>query len=47
MLLLYVETLGSLLDTSLFYLGAGVLLLAGAVVIPRFMRKRAVQGEAS
>lgn len=40
MLLLYFETLGSLLDTSLFYLGAGVLLLLGAVVIPRFMRRR-------
>lgn len=47
MLLLYVETLGSLLDTSLFYLGAGVLLLAGAAILPRFMRKAGKQGGAS
>ena len=47
MLLIYFETLGNLLDTSLFYLGAGVLLLAGAILIPRFMRKPTDQGEAS
>ena len=47
MLLLYFETLGSLLDTSLFYLGAGVLLLVAAMVIPRFMRKRTEEGAAS
>lgn len=49
MLLIYFRTLGNLLDTSLFYLGAGVLMLAGAWFIPRFARKSAatVQGEAS
>ncbi|GEM_PF-1207038 len=39
MLLIYFETLGNLLDTSLFYLGVGVLMLLGAYFIPRFARK--------
>lgn len=44
MLLIYFETLGNLLGTSLFYLGAGVLLLVGAFLIPKFMRKASGQG---
>lgn len=39
MLLIYFRTLGSLIDTSIFYLGAGVLLVAGAIIIPRLARR--------
>lgn len=45
MLLLYFETLGNLLDTSLFYLGAGILLLLGAVIIPRLARRNRTRGK--
>ncbi len=47
MLLIYFQTLGNLLDTSLFYLGAGVLLLTGAAVLPRLMRRKIGQGAAT
>ena len=47
MLLLYFETLGSLLGTSLFYLGAGILLLIGAIVIPKLARRTRKAGEAA
>lgn len=38
MLVIYARTVGTLLDTSLFYLGAGVLLLAGAAIAARLGR---------
>jgi uncharacterized membrane protein len=38
LLLFYVDTLSSLLDSSLFYFGAGILLVAGAIIIPRFAK---------
>jgi len=41
LLLIYFETVGTLLDTSLFYLGAGVIVLASAIVIPWMGRRRA------
>ena len=47
MLLLYFETLGNLLDTSLFYLGAGIVLLAGAIIIPKLARRTRKAGEAA
>ncbi|MGB7335291.1 MAG: DUF2157 domain-containing protein [Salaquimonas sp.] len=47
MLLLYFKTLGTLLDTSLFYLGAGVLLLAGAIILPKFMGRSKNAGAGS
>ena len=38
MLLIYFETVGTLLGTSAFYLVAGVLLLAGVFLVPRLTR---------
>ncbi|MCB1439806.1 MAG: DUF2157 domain-containing protein [Nitratireductor sp.] len=40
MLMIYFRTVGSLLSTSLFYTGAGLLILAGAVVLPKLMKRR-------
>ncbi|KNG94348.1 DUF2157 domain-containing protein [Pseudaestuariivita atlantica] len=40
MLTIYAKTLGDLLGTSLFYLGAGALLLAGAFIATRLGRRR-------
>ncbi len=40
LLILYAQTLGTLIGTAGFYLGAGVILLAGAALAPRLMRKR-------
>jgi len=39
MLLIYFETVGSLIGTSGFYLGAGLLLLFGALVLPKMLRR--------
>lgn len=39
MLVIYFETLGTLLGTSVFYLVAGVVLLAGVIIVPRLTRK--------
>lgn len=39
MLIFYFKTMGSLMDTSLFYFGAGILLVAGAVVLPKVLKK--------
>lgn len=47
MLAIYARTVGTLLDTSLFYLGAGVLLLAGAAIAARISRKTQPDGEAA
>ncbi len=47
MLLLYFKTLGTLLDTSLFYLGAGILLLLGAIFVPRLIGRRSGKEVAS
>ena len=44
MLWIYFETIGTLLGTSVFYAVAGVLLLAGVFIIPRFTRTP-VKGE--
>lgn len=41
LLIVYAETLGSLMGTAGFYLGAGILLLVGALILPRILRKRA------
>ncbi|MCM2563502.1 DUF2157 domain-containing protein [Lutimaribacter sp. EGI FJ00015] len=41
LLILYAQTLGSLIGTAGFYLGAGLILLAGALIAPRLVRKRA------
>lgn len=40
MLLIYFETVGTLLGTSMFYLVAGVLLLAGVFIVPRLTRMK-------
>ncbi|MDR6263733.1 DUF2157 domain-containing protein [Roseobacter sp. N2S] len=40
MLVIYFETVGTLLGTSMFYLAAGVLLLAGVFVVPRMTRMK-------
>ena len=39
MTLIYFTTIGTLLGTSAFYLGAGILLLLGVFLVPRLMRK--------
>lgn len=44
MLLIYAETLGGLLGTSLFYSGAGLIMLGGALVISRLRPGRAISG---
>ena len=41
LLIVYAETLGSLMGTAGFYFGAGLLLLLGALVVPRILRMRA------
>jgi uncharacterized membrane protein len=41
MLLIYFETVGTLIGTSGFYLGAGLLLLFGAIVLPKILKRRA------
>jgi uncharacterized membrane protein len=40
MLMIYLRTVGTLFSTSLFYTGAGLLILAGAVILPRLMKRR-------
>jgi uncharacterized membrane protein len=40
MIWVYAETIGSLLGTSIFYGGIGVLLLAGVFIVPRFTRTK-------
>ena len=40
LLVVYAETLGSLIGTAGFYLGVGVILLAGAALAPRLVRNR-------
>jgi len=40
MLFVYFITIGSLIGTSAFYLGVGILLLVGVFVVPRLMRKK-------
>ena len=47
LLIIYFKTVGTLLDTSLFYLFAGAMLMAGAYFIPRFIRGSEQTGEAS
>lgn len=39
MLIFYFETMGSLIDTSLFYFGAGLILVIGAIVLPKALKK--------
>ncbi|WP_069298792.1 DUF2157 domain-containing protein [Neptunicoccus sediminis] len=39
----YFETVGTLLGTSVFYLGVGVILLAGVFIIPRLTRNKGGQ----
>lgn len=43
MLLIYFETVGTLLGTSVFYLVAGVVLLGGVFIIPRLTRMKGGQ----
>lgn len=40
MILIYFVTVGTLIGTSAFYLGAGVILLAGAVILPKVLKKK-------
>jgi len=40
MMTIYFSTIGTLIGTSAFYLGAGILLLIGVFVLPRLMRKK-------
>lgn len=40
MVTIYFSTIGTLIGTSAFYLGAGVLLLAGVFLVPRLMPKK-------
>ncbi|MDA9008879.1 DUF2157 domain-containing protein [Alphaproteobacteria bacterium] len=40
MILIYFVTVGTLIGTSVFYLGAGVILLAGAVILPKVLKKK-------
>lgn len=40
MLLIYFETVGTLLGTSMFYLVAGVILLGGVFIVPRLTRMK-------
>jgi uncharacterized membrane protein len=42
MILIYFVTVGTLLGTAAFYLGAGVILLVSAVVVPRILKKKEV-----
>lgn len=44
MLIIYFATIGTLIGTSAFYIGIGVLLLAGVFIMPKLMRKK---GDAS
>lgn len=39
MLIIYFKTMGSLMDTSLFYFGAGLILVIGAIVLPKALKK--------
>lgn len=39
MLIFYFKTMGSLMDTSLFYFGAGLILVIGAIVLPKVLKK--------
>lgn len=43
LLTIYFETIGSLIATSVFYLGIGVLLLAGVFIVPRLYRSNGNQ----
>lgn len=39
MLFIYFKTMGSLMNTSLFYFGAGLILVIGAIVLPKVLKK--------